>query len=260
MNGEEFVERYTKKIKVLDDSWRAKTLDYLKKLAIPEKGLGDLNDLAIQLVAAAKKLTPKLNSKCIIVMAADHGIVDENVSRLPRVTDSIVRTMLNGGGAINILSKDAGCDLKVVDMGIDGNLKSCVSNDNFISKYINKKGTNNFLHAAAMSEEQCLQALKIGIEIAEGLSHRYDIFGVGDAGIGNTTSAAAISAALLNLPPEKVTGIGSGTGAEHLQHKCRIVAKALDFHQLDNNSSTLVLLWQLTQKCSLAVNFSKYSV
>ncbi|NQZ56662.1 MAG: nicotinate-nucleotide--dimethylbenzimidazole phosphoribosyltransferase, partial [Lentisphaeraceae bacterium] len=120
------------KIKSLDPIWENKTCEFLNKLALPQGGLGELGQLAVQLVSAAKKLTPQYASKCVIIAAADHGICAEKISTLPQVTDSIVKTILNGSAAISILAKEANCDLKVVDMGICASLDCCLDNDNFI--------------------------------------------------------------------------------------------------------------------------------
>ena len=242
MSALESLKNYISKIKNLDKSWNGKTLEYLESLAIPQNGLGDLTSIAQKLIAVNKKFSPQVNSKCVVVMAADHGIAEENVSSLPRVTDTIAKNILSGSAALPILAESSGCDIKLVDMGIAGDLKSCVTNDNFFSKFINKTGTRNFLKEPAMSKAECIESILTGIEIAEGLSHRYDIFGVGDIGIGNTTSAAALAATILDLEVEKVTVAGSGKTAQHWEHKCNVVKKALKAHKFDKKPTTLTAL------------------
>ena len=203
MSALESLKNYISKIKPLDKSWNDKTDEYLKTLAIPHNGLGDLTAIAQKLIAVNKKFSPLLKSKCVVIMGADHGIADEKVSSLARVTDTIAKNIMNGSSALSILAASSGCDIKVVDMGIKGDLKSCVSSDNFFSKFINKTGTKNFLKEPAMTKAECIESILTGIEIAEGLSHRYDIFGVGDIGIGNTTSAAALASSILNVDVDK---------------------------------------------------------
>ena len=241
MSALESLKNYISKIKPLDKSWNDKTGEYLKTLAIPENGLGDLTPVAQKLIAVNKKFSPQVNSKCVVIMASDHGIADEKVSSLPRVTDVIARNILNGSSALSILAESSNCDIKIVDMGIKGDMKSRVNNDNFFSKFINKTGTKNFLKEPAMTKAECIEAILTGIEIAEGLSHRYDLFGVGDIGIGNTTSSAALASSLLNVDVEKVTVAGSGKTAEHWEHKCEVVKKALKVHSFDK-PTTLNLL------------------
>ena len=233
MSALESLKNYISKIKPLDKSWNDKTNDYLKTLAIPESGLGDLTSVAQKLIAANKKFSPQVKSKCVVIMGADHGIADEKVSSLPRVTDTIARNIMNGSSALSILAASSNCDIKVVDMGIKGDLKSCVNSDNFFSKFINKTGTKNFLKEPAMTKAESIESILTGIEIAEGLSHRYDVFGVGDIGIGNTTSSAALAASILNVEVEKVTVAGSGDTIEHWQHKCEVVKKALKAHAVE---------------------------
>ena len=242
MSALESLKNYISKIKALDKSWDSKTDEYLKSLARPHEGLGHLKLIARKLIATSKKFSPQLNSKCVVIMAADHGIAEEKVSSLGRVTDTIAKTILNGGSSLSILAENSGCDIKVVDMGVEGDLKSCVNNDNFFSKFINKSGTKNFLKEPAMTKEECIEAILTGIEIAEGLSHRYDIFGLGDIGIGNTTSAAAIAANILTVDVEKVTVAGSSTTEEHWQHKCDVVKKALQVHKSTKKATALSAL------------------
>ncbi len=242
MSALESLKNYISKIKALDQSWNDKTSEYLETLAIPQNGLGDLTPIAQKLIAVNKKFSPQVNSKCVVIMAADHGIADEKVSSLPRVTDTIAKNIMTGSAALSILAESSRCDIKVVDMGIAGDLKSCVNNDSFFSKFINKTGTKNFLKEPAMTKAECIESILTGIEIAEGLSHRYDIFGVGDIGIGNTTSAAALASTILGLDVEKVTVAGSGKTIQHWEHKCEVVKKALKVHAFDKKPTVLTAL------------------
>ena len=174
-------------------------------------------------------------------MAGDHGISAQKVSKYPLVTSSLVKMILDNSAAVSILAKENNCDLKVVDMGIANPLKEFVRNDNF-SKYISTGGTANFAKEAAMSGNNCLKAVLTGIEIAEGLSHRYDIFGVGDIGGGNTTSAAAMASAILNEDPINLAGVASAQDEAHLAHKSKIISEALKFHNLNSENDFLDVL------------------
>ncbi|MCH2204433.1 MAG: nicotinate-nucleotide--dimethylbenzimidazole phosphoribosyltransferase [Lentisphaerales bacterium] len=233
---------YSNKIKSFDASWRQKTEEFLAKLAITDASLGELSELAIKLVSVSKKLTPTVTSKCVVIMAGDHGISSEKVSKYPLVTSSLVKTILDGSAAVSILAKENNCDLKVVDMGIVNALKEFVKNDNFFSKYVSTAGTRNFSKVSAMSDEECLKALLTGIEIAEGFSHRYDIFGVGDIGGGNTTSAAAIASALLDIEPLQLAGVARAQDEAHLAHKSKVIQEALAFHNLNSEQGFLEIL------------------
>ena len=86
MSALESLKNYISKIKPLDKSWDVKTDEYLNTLAIPSEGLGQLKPIAHKLISVNRKFSPQVNSKCVVIMAADHGIADEHVSSLPRVT------------------------------------------------------------------------------------------------------------------------------------------------------------------------------
>ena len=233
---------YSKKIKSFDISWRQKTEEFLRKLAIPDASLGDLSDLAVKLVSVSKKIPPSVSTKCVVIMAADHGVTAESVSKYPLVTSSLVKTILDESAAVSILARENECDLKVVDMGIRKPLKEFVKNDNYFSKYISQNGTKNLAQESAMTTNECLKAILTGIEVAEGLSHRYDIFGIGDIGGGNTTAAAAIASVLLEIDPMNLAGVASAQDEIHLKHKSSIIKRATQLHGLSSKNSFFEVL------------------
>jgi nicotinate-nucleotide--dimethylbenzimidazole phosphoribosyltransferase len=200
----------------------------LDNLTKPKESLGRLEELAQKVVGITGKLTPKVKNKIVITMAADHGVAEEGVSAYPQeVTKQMVYNFIHGGAGINVLSNYIGAKVIVVDMGVKGELN--ISHPNFRVQKINQ-GTKNFLHEPAMSREQAVEAIERGMKVMEE-EEEVDIVGVGDMGIGNTTSASAIIAVISGEEVEKVTGRGTGIDDVTFSRKVEIIEKALSLHQ-----------------------------
>jgi nicotinate-nucleotide--dimethylbenzimidazole phosphoribosyltransferase len=211
-----------------DEDWRSEARVRLDMLTKPLGSLGRLEDLAAQLVAIRRAhLTVPLN-KAAYVFAGDHGITAEGVSAYPSaVTHQMVLNYLAGGAAVNVLARLHGVALQVVDVGVDADLAE-------VKGLLHRKvarGTANMLHEAAMSEEQLAQALAVGMELAdEAARSGVHVIAVGEMGIGNTTSASAITCALTGASPARATGRGTGlSGAAH-EHKVAVVEGILRRH------------------------------
>lgn len=211
-------------------------------LTKPAGSLGLLENIAIQFAAMQATNTPKIETTYIAVFAADHGVMDENVSAFPQaVTAEMVRNFSRGGAAISVLAKQLHATLDVIDLGTVSELEVLPG---VLSKRISS-ATHNFCTQAAMSAEQCAQALQVGCDIAEKAHQaKADIFIGGDMGIGNTTTSAALACALLNEPAEKLVGPGTGIDAKGLAHKTKVIEQALALHK-KNNSEPLKILENL---------------
>ena len=208
-------------------------------LTKPAGSLGLLENIAIQFAAMQATNTPKIDKIYIAVFAADHGVMDENVSAFPQaVTAEMVRNFSRGGAAISVLAKQLNATLDVIDLGTVIELEELPG---VISKRISA-ATKNFCIQSAMNSEQCLQALQVGREIAENAQQsKADIFIGGDMGIGNTTTSAALACALLNEPASKLVGPGTGVDAKGLENKTRVIEQALAFHKDDNTEAIKIL-------------------
>ena len=162
-------------------------------------------------------------------MSGDHGVVEEGVSAYPKeVTHQMVHNFLNGGAAINVFSRHADADVFVVDMGVDYVFKK---SQGLIIKKVGR-GTKNFIKEPAMLIDQAVKSIEEGIQLAEdAMSKGYDFLAVGDMGIGNTTTSAAVMCSYLKLPPEKVIGYGTGINSEIWAKKVQTVERALAFHK-----------------------------
>lgn len=160
-------------------------------------------------------------------MAGDHGVTAEGVSKFPsEVTPQMVYNFVNGGAGINALARQAGADVYIVDMGVNCDLRSLADNGKIINKKVGL-GTDNIAKGPAMSHAMAKRALESGIEIANDLAVNYDILGTGDMGIGNTTPSTAIAAVLTGKAVDELTGRGTGLNDEQLQHKIRVIEKAI---------------------------------
>jgi nicotinate-nucleotide--dimethylbenzimidazole phosphoribosyltransferase len=201
------------------------------QLTKPAGSLGRLEEVAIKVAGIQRKEIPELGKKRVILCAGDHGITAEGVSAFPStVTPMMVLNFLKGGAAINALAKQAGAEVQVVDVGVASELPK--SKDLLSNKIA--PGTRNFKVEPAMSENQCAQAVQLGLKLATQAKKDHIHWVVlGEMGIGNTTSAAALMAALLPCAVEDVTGFGTGIDRTQWMVKCRVIHEGLQRHQPD---------------------------
>ncbi len=206
---------------------RAQAKERLDQLIMPHWALGRLMDLALDLAGICGTLHPSIKRKTIVVMAGDHGITNAGISLFPKeVTVEMIRGFVNGVAGINVLAKQAGANVKVVDMGVAGDLSDLSENGNVLDRKI-AAGTRNFAEEEAMSREQAISAVEAGINVAHEMSNSTDLFGTGDMGIGNTSPSSAIIATLCQQPVADVVGRGTGLDDDQLQHKINVLEKAL---------------------------------
>ena len=226
----ERLNRILRSIESLDPLWRQRAQDHLDKLTKPIGSLGRLEELAIQMVALQQTDKPHIDRKAVYVFAADHGVTEEGVSVYPRkVTRQMVLNFLTGGAAINVMARKTATKVFVVDAGVDGDFP----NEPGLIHCKVRRGTHNMLQTAAMSEGEMEAAVQIGIGLADQASRQgFDMIAVGEMGIGNTTSASAIAAALTGMHPRDVTGAGSGLASQAVHHKATVVRNILQKHNL----------------------------
>jgi nicotinate-nucleotide--dimethylbenzimidazole phosphoribosyltransferase len=234
----EIIDRTIKMIKPLDGAAMAAARSRQDSLIKPQGSLGRLEELSIHL-AGIQGAIPRLKDKAIITMAADHGVVAEKTGNWPQeVTAQMVENFLRGGAGINVLAKQAGARIVLVDMGVAGDLKPdpCL-----LSRKIGR-GTKNMCLGPAMTGEQAVQAVATGIDIVnEEAGHGLDIVGTGDMGIGNTTASSAIAAVMTGRPVSEVTGRGTGLSDAQLARKIEVVKRALAINNCDPSRPIEVL-------------------
>jgi nicotinate-nucleotide--dimethylbenzimidazole phosphoribosyltransferase len=205
----------------------------LDRLTKPLGSLGRLEEICVRYGVARGTGELKLARKAVYVFCADHGVTSEGVSAYPaEVTQQMVRNFAAGGAAINVLCRQYGIDAFIVDVGVRGEPEAGV-----IGRKI-APGTRNLLREPAMTREQAGRAIGIGEEMAGG---GYDIVGTGEMGIGNTTAAAAVVAAMTGRDPAEVVGRGTGIDEERWRHKVEVVRRALELHRPDPGDPVGVL-------------------
>ena len=210
-----------------------------ENLTKPKGSLGKLESISLQICALQQTDRPTLDTAGIYVLAGDHGITEERISAyVPEMTAKMVIQFVSGGGAINAITRENNQTLKVIDMGVDHDFSLATG---VIDAKV-KRGTRNFSKEPAMTLEECQLAIKRGRDLLS--ESTPSILGVGEMGIGNSSSACAIACAILNLPVSEVVGIGTGVGTETLSRKAVLIQKALDLHQ-EHFSSPLQILQRL---------------
>ena len=226
-------------IKPVDKEAMAQAQARQDMLTKPQGSLGRLEQLSIQLAGIQGKPIPQIKHKAIIVMAGDHGVVAEKVGNYPQeVTAQMVYNFLRGGAGINVIVRQVGARVIVVDMGVATELEA---NPRLLSRKV-ALGTRNIARGPAMTEEQAVKAIEVGIEIVRAeVAKGLDIVGAGDMGIGNTTPSAAICAVMTKKPAARVTGRGTGLTDEQLAHKVEVVKRALEVNNPDPEKPLEVL-------------------
>ncbi|MGF1876232.1 nicotinate-nucleotide--dimethylbenzimidazole phosphoribosyltransferase [Photobacterium frigidiphilum] len=195
----------------------------------PLGALGQLEAVALQLALIQQTEKIEIKHPHLLVFAGDHGIAQHGLSIAPsEVTAQMVANFLAGGAAINCFCRTNDMALKVIDAGIKVEPED---HPNLIKQRLGH-GTEDFSQYAAMTDNTVLQALEYGANVVEVLNQQScNLVGFGEMGIGNTSSAAAIMAALLNIPADECVGRGTGIDDQQLQRKIDLITQALDLHK-----------------------------
>ncbi len=211
----------------------------LDDLTKPRGSLGVLEDLALRIGLIQNTDRPRVDRMRIVTFAADHGVAARGVSAYPAaVTPQMVRNMLAGGAAVNVLARHVGAENVVVDIGVNDALADA-------PELVRRKiafGTRDMTLGPAMTPREAMAAIEAGIELAnDAASEGVTLLGTGEMGIGNTTSAAALFAALLSLAPRDIVGRGTGIDDETLERKIAAVETALRINAPDASDPLAVL-------------------
>ncbi len=194
-------------------------------LTKPRGSLGLLEEQVVKLAEIQGSHMPRIERRCLYVFCGDHGITEEGVSAYPSVvTREMVKNFVRGGAAINVLCRHFDIETRVVDAGVAGPKLAGVLDRR------TGNGTANFLRGPAMSRDQARAAIETGIHLAREAAHYFDIAGVGDMGIGNSTSASALLCAFTGVTPAEAVGRGAGLDRAGVERKCGVVKAALAVH------------------------------
>lgn len=224
-----------------DEAWRARARERLERLVMPPWALGRLMDLSEELAGMTRSMAPPVGRRTVVVMAGDHGVAAEGVSNYPQaVTCQMVRNFVGGGAAINALAACADARIRVVDMGVAGDVGDLAEGGHILSRPMGP-GTANMADGPAMDRDRARRCVEAGIDVARELAAETELFGTGDMGIGNTTPSAAVAAVLTGASPSEVTGRGTGIDDARLRNKVRVIERALEVNRPDPDDPLDVL-------------------
>jgi len=223
------LQQTIEKVEDLDQEMLVKARERVDSLIKPPKSLGKLEDIAVQLSGITKELFPAVDQKVMIVMAADHGVYEEGVTSNPQeVTIEQTLNIAKGITGVGTIAKVSGAKIVAVDIGIKEDIPSDAG---VIIRKI-KKGTDNMAKGPAMTREEAIKALEVGIEIAtKEIQQGANLLGTGEMGISNTTPSTAILSVLANCDPKEITGRGAGLGKGGLAHKIEVIRNAITINQ-----------------------------
>ncbi len=201
-------------------------------LTKPPGSLGVLEEISIQLAAITGRSRPTIERKAVVIMAGSHGVTTEGVSAYPAdVTSQMVLNFLHGGAAINVLARQTGTRVIVVDVGVATPLPP---QRGLISRKV-APGTRNMRLGPAMTGAEAEEAIAVGREVVEReIASGLDLVATGDMGIGNTTASAAIVATLTGQSVDEVTGRGTGIDDEVLKRKVAVIEQAIAVNRPDS--------------------------
>ena len=222
-------------IEPLNDVAMEKARERQAELAKPPGSLGRLEDLSVQLAGITGSVHNKMENKHLLVFAADNGVVEENVASAPQsVTLMQTINLTRHKTGASTLCRHFGCGITVCDVGVNADIRE--------EKVLNRKiayGTQNIVKGPAMSREQAMQAIMTGIELAQ--STDADVIGIGEMGIGNTTTSSAVLSVLLDADVDAVTGRGGGITDQSFLKKKQVIKDAIAINNPDKNDVVDVL-------------------
>ena len=225
---EERLRQWITAVKEPDEEAMSAARRYQARLAKPPGSLGRLEDFSVQLAGITGRIHNEIRKKHLLVFAADNGVAaEENVSSAPQsVTLQQTVNLTRAKTGASVLAKHFGCGITVCDVGVDADIRE--------SAVVNRKiayGTKNLCKGPAMTRDQALQALLTGAELAKDTDA--DVLGIGEMGIGNTTTSSAVLTVLLNADVEQVTGRGGGVTDESFRRKKEVIRQAIDLNHPD---------------------------
>lgn len=229
---------YLRSIKSLHRDAIEQAHSRVDNLVKPLGSLGKLEKISIQLAGITGKVKNNIGKKCVVVMSADNGIVEEGVASTPQNVTLIQSiNMEKGLTGISALSKSANSDVKVIDIGINSN----VNYQGIMNKKV-RKGTANFAKGPAMKRQEAEKAIDIGIEVTSSLINKgYNLIGTGEMGIGNTSTSSAVVMSFTGKSAEEAVGKGAGLTQEQFENKKRIIEAAIQLNKPDKEDPLDVL-------------------
>lgn len=225
------IESTLARIKPVNTELLAQAQTRLDNKTKPPGSLGRLEEFARRVVAISGTPEPDTGRKVVFTFAGDHGIVEEGVSLYPKeVTAQMVFNFLAGGAGVNVLARHVGAEVRVVDVGVDHDFGNATG---MIHRKV-ARGTRNFAKGPAMTRDEALSALQVGIDLADGCkAEGIGLIGTGEMGIGNTSPSSAIIAAISGLSVRDLTHRGTGINDTALENKVRVIEQGLALNRPD---------------------------
>jgi len=222
------LEKFLADMKSLDDNEKQAACAKLDNLVKPIGSLGELENIAARIAGISGKTHYDTSKRCVLIFAADNGVTEEGISSAPQeVTRIQAENITKGITGVAVLAKQFQSDVIVVDVGINAD----VENSAIVNKKI-RKSTWNIAKQPAMTRDEAVRAVLVGTDTAvRAVNDGYKIIGVGEMGIGNTTTSTATLCALANLLPEQVTGKGAGLSEENYHNKIHVIQAALEYNK-----------------------------
>ena len=231
MNLQETVE----KIQPIDRKMMQVAQKRWDSIAHPLHSLGLFEDVLVEIAGMTGRQDMKIRKKALVTMCADNGVVEEGVTQTGQeVTALVAENFLVTQAAASILCRECGADIYPVDVGMAVDTK--------VPSFKTSYGTKNMAKEPAMTREEAIHALEVGIHMAEKLvGEGYGMLATGEMGIGNTTTSSAVASVLLHKPVEEMTGRGAGLSGEGLKKKIAVIKQAIDMHKPDPEDAIDVL-------------------
>ena len=227
----DIVQTTLARIKAVGTGLLAQAQTSLDNKTKPPGSLGRLEEFARRVAAISGTLEPDTSRKVVFTFAGDHGITEEGVSLYPReVTAQMVFNFLAGGAGVNVLARHVGAEVRVVDVGVDFDFQNAAG---MIHRKV-ARGTRNFAKGPAMTRDETLAAMQVGIDLADQCkTEGVGLVGTGEMGIGNTSPSSAIIAAISGIAVRDLTHRGTGINDAALEHKIRIIEQGLALNRPD---------------------------
>lgn len=222
------LEETLEKIKAGNKETKEKVKIKWDRLGKPLGSLGRLEEIGIKIAGMTGKTENTVEKRAIIILAGDNGVYEENIASSPQVfTKILVDNTAGGLTGVATLAKYVNSDIYVIDLGVDGE----IDHPDVIQRKL-AYGTDNFTKGPAMSYGDAVKAIEIGIEEADKLfCEGYDMLGVGELGVANTTTSSAILSVLTGLGPEITCGLGAGLTPEQFDLKKEVIERGIEFNR-----------------------------
>lgn len=226
------------KVKPLEETLLQAGKEKWDSIAKPLDGLGDFETMITRIGAILGTTDFSIEKKAVIVMCADNGVVEEGVSQSTKEVTAIVsENMGKGITSVCRMAAVSGADVIPVDIGVD--TEKTIPG---IRQERIRKGTCNFRKEPAMTEEEAIQGIEVGIRIVKECKEKgYQLLATGEMGIGNTTTSSAVAAALIGCPVTAITGKGAGLSREGLERKYQVIEEALQKYQFEKSETIRIL-------------------